>query len=80
MPTLALCQDGDIDDDFESFERMLVQLENTLLSSRSFLSAIEQNFDPSGRFKDTGFQLHEEGAWIPPRLNQIPSLTFDDLQ
>ncbi|EJK68491.1 hypothetical protein THAOC_10317 [Thalassiosira oceanica] len=52
--------DGDIDDDFESFERMLVQLENTLLSSRSFLSAIEQNFDPSGRFKDTGFQLHEE--------------------
>ena len=55
-------QDGDIDDDFESFERMLVQLENTLLSSRSFLSAIEQNFDPSGRFKETGFQLHEEGA------------------
>ena len=41
---------------------MLVQLENTLLSSRSFLSAIEQNFDPSGRFKETGFQLHEEGA------------------
>ena len=55
--------DGDIDDDFESFERMLVQLESTLLSSRSFLSAIEQNFDPSGRFRETRFQLHEEGAW-----------------
>ena len=33
-------------EDLESFERMLVQLDFTLLSCRSFVTAIEQNFDP----------------------------------
>ena len=46
------------------FERMLVQLDMTLLSSRSFAKAIEQNFDPEGYFysQKSGeiFPLHEE--------------------
>ena len=33
-------------EELESFERMLVQLDFTLLSCRSFVTAIEQNFDP----------------------------------
>jgi len=33
-------------EDLESFERMLVQVDFTLLSCRSFVTAIEQNFDP----------------------------------
>ncbi len=46
-----------INDDYEEsrtnlirLERMIMQIDFTLLSSRSFLICIEQNFDPRGRF------------------------------
>eukprot|EP00804_Cyclotella_cryptica_P021844 CCRYP_000825-RB/>CCRYP_000825-RB protein AED:0.05 eAED:0.05 QI:342/1/1/1/1/1/9/177/1131 len=48
-----------LDKEFESFERMLVQLDFSLMSCRSFVSTIEQNFDPRGRFQDAGFKMHE---------------------
>ena len=35
----------------ESFERLLVQLDFTLLSCRSFVTAIEQNFDPGCHYQ-----------------------------
>ena len=49
-----------LDNDFESFERMMVQLDYNLLSSRSFISAVEQNFDPQGRFQAAKFPLYDE--------------------
>ena len=52
--------DDDLDEEFQSFERMMVQLDFSLMSSRSFIAAIEQNFDPRGRFQDAKYQLHEE--------------------
>lgn len=39
---------------------MLIQLDYSLISSRSFISAIEQNFDPNGRFAAANFSLYEE--------------------
>ncbi|EED91652.1 hypothetical protein THAPSDRAFT_262956, partial [Thalassiosira pseudonana CCMP1335] len=53
-------EDNTLDEEFESFERMMVQLDFSLLSSRSFVSAIEQNFDPRGRFHAAKFKLYEE--------------------
>jgi hypothetical protein len=53
-------QANNVDAQFESFERMMIQLDYTILSSRSFLSAIHQNFDPSGRFASAGFAMHTE--------------------
>jgi hypothetical protein len=50
----------ELDDEFESFERMMVQLDFSLMSSRSFIAAIEQNFDPRGRFQEANYQLHDE--------------------
>lgn len=38
------------DAELESFERLLVQLDFTLLSCRSFVTAIEQNFDPGHHY------------------------------
>lgn len=52
--------DDDLDEEFESFERMMVQLDFSLMSSRSFIAAIEQNFDPRGRFQAAKYQVHEE--------------------
>lgn len=52
--------DDELDEEFESFERMMVQLDFSLMSSRSFLAAIEQNFDPRGRFQEAKYHLHEE--------------------
>ncbi len=49
-------EDDDDDDDEEcrlkliQLERMIMQIDFTLLSSRSFLICIEQNFDPRNRF------------------------------
>ena len=40
------------DEELESFERLLVQLDFTLLSCRSFVTAIEQNFDPGHHYCD----------------------------
>ncbi len=39
---------------------MMVQLDFNLLSSRSFITAIEQNFDPRGRFQAAKFPLYDE--------------------
>ena len=51
----------------ESFSRMLVQLDFSLMSSRCFLTAIEQNLDPGGLSNNenpeglrTNFRLHNE--------------------
>jgi hypothetical protein len=52
--------DDELDEEFESFERMMVQLDFSLMSSRSFIAAIEQNFDPRGRFQEAKYQVHEE--------------------
>jgi len=52
--------DNTLDSEFESFERMMVQLDFNLLSSRSFVTAIEQNFDPRGRFQCAKFPLYDE--------------------
>eukprot|EP00584_Thalassiosira_punctigera_P026636 CAMPEP_0172578504 /NCGR_PEP_ID=MMETSP1067-20121228/138769_1 /TAXON_ID=265564 ORGANISM="Thalassiosira punctigera, Strain Tpunct2005C2" /NCGR_SAMPLE_ID=MMETSP1067 /ASSEMBLY_ACC=CAM_ASM_000444 /LENGTH=1253 /DNA_ID=CAMNT_0013371201 /DNA_START=412 /DNA_END=4173 /DNA_ORIENTATION=- len=52
--------DNTLDSEFESFERMMVQLDFNLLSSRSFITAIEQNFDPRGRFQAAKFPLYDE--------------------
>ena len=52
--------DNSLDDKFESFERMMVQLDFNLLSSRSFITAIEQNFDSHGRFQAAKFPLWDE--------------------
>ena len=38
----------------------MVQLDFNLLSSRSFVTAIEQNFDPRGRFQAAKFPLYDE--------------------
>lgn len=38
----------------------MVQLDFNLLSSRSFITAIEQNFDPHGRFQEMKFPLWDE--------------------
>ena len=53
-------EDDELDDEFESFERLIFQLDFSLMSSRSFIAAIEQNFDPRGRFHGAKYQLHEE--------------------
>mmetsp|Transcript_26731 Transcript_26731/g.55214 ORF Transcript_26731/g.55214 Transcript_26731/m.55214 type:complete len:1342 (+) Transcript_26731:142-4167(+) len=47
-------------ENIESLERMMVQIEFNILSSRSFIAAIEQNFDPRGRFQSAKFHLHDE--------------------
>lgn len=47
-------------EEFESFERMMIQLDYNLLSCRSFINAIEQNFDPTNRFHNANFPLYEE--------------------
>lgn len=47
-------------ENIESLERMMVQIEFNILSSRSFIAAIEQNFDPRGRFQAAKFHLHDE--------------------
>lgn len=52
--------DDELDEEFESFERMMVQLDFSLMSSRSFIAAIEQNFDPRGRFQEAKYHVHEE--------------------
>lgn len=52
--------DNTLDSEFESFERMMVQLDFNLLSSRCFITAIEQNFDPRGRFQAAKFPLYDE--------------------
>ena len=52
--------DGALDPEFASFERMMAQLDFHLMSSRSFVSAIEQNFDPRGRFRAAKFPLYDE--------------------
>mmetsp|Transcript_22201 Transcript_22201/g.36299 ORF Transcript_22201/g.36299 Transcript_22201/m.36299 type:complete len:1318 (-) Transcript_22201:84-4037(-) len=52
--------DDELDEEFESFERMMVQLDFSLMSSRSFIAAIEQNFDPRGRFQEAKYDVHEE--------------------
>lgn len=52
--------DSKLDSDFESFERMIIQLDMNLLSSRSFITSIEQNFDPRGRFQAAKFALWDE--------------------
>mmetsp|Transcript_21613 Transcript_21613/g.52202 ORF Transcript_21613/g.52202 Transcript_21613/m.52202 type:complete len:1326 (+) Transcript_21613:117-4094(+) len=52
--------DNTLDSEFESFERMMVQLDFNLLSSRSFNAAVEQNFDPRGRFQAARFPLYDE--------------------
>mmetsp|Transcript_20449 Transcript_20449/g.44383 ORF Transcript_20449/g.44383 Transcript_20449/m.44383 type:complete len:1312 (+) Transcript_20449:63-3998(+) len=52
--------DTTLDSEFESFERMMVQLDFNLLSSRCFITAIEQNFDPRGRFQAAKFPLFDE--------------------
>ena len=49
-----------LDSEFESFERMIIQLDLNLLSSRSFITSIEQNFDPRGRFQAAKFALWDE--------------------
>ena len=46
--------------DFESFERLIIQLDYNLMSSRSFISTIEQNFDPNGRFQAANYNLYLE--------------------
>lgn len=53
--------------DMESLSRMLVQLDFSLMSSRCFLTAIEQNLDPGGFSNDdntgslrTNLRLHQE--------------------
>lgn len=56
---LSCAQDHTLDADFESFERMMVQLDH-LLSSRSFVVAVEQNFDSRGRFQAAKFPLYDE--------------------
>ena len=38
----------------------MVQLDCNLMSSRSFIAAIEQNFDPRGRFQAATFPLWDE--------------------
>lgn len=52
--------DSNLDSEFESFERMIIQLDLNLLSSRSFITSIEQNFDPRGRFQAAKFELWNE--------------------
>lgn len=52
--------DSKLDSDFESFERMIIQLDMNLLSSRSFITSIEQNFDPRGRFQSAKFAMWDE--------------------
>jgi len=47
-------------EEFESFERMMIQLDYNLLSCRSFINAIEQNFDPTNRFHNANFPLYDE--------------------
>ena len=41
----------EVREELESFERLLVQLDFTLLSCRSFVTAIEQNFDPGCHYQ-----------------------------
>jgi hypothetical protein len=53
-------KDNALDGEFESFERMMVQLDFNLMSSRSFIAAIEQDFDPCGRFQAAKFPLWDE--------------------
>lgn len=53
-------QANTLDNDFESLERMMIQLDYSLMSSRSFISTIEQNFDPNGRFQAVNFNLYQE--------------------
>jgi hypothetical protein len=53
-------KDNALNGEFESFERMMVQLDFNLMSSRSFIAAIEQNFDPRGRFQAAKFPLYDE--------------------
>ena len=48
------------EEEFESFERMMIQLDYNLLSCRSFINAIEQNFDPTNRFHNANFPLYDE--------------------
>lgn len=38
----------------------MVQLDFSLMSCRSFVSTIEQNFDPRGRFQEAGFKMYEK--------------------
>lgn len=58
--SLIKTQAHQLENEFEAFERMLIQLDYNLMSSRSFVSTIEQNFDPDGRFQAANFNLHEE--------------------
>ena len=53
-------EDDELEEEFESFERMMVQLDFSIMSSRSFIAAIEQNFDPRGRFQEAKYQVHDE--------------------
>lgn len=56
--SIMLLQANKLENDFESFERMMIQLDYNLMSSRFFVSTIEQNFDPNGRFQAANFNLH----------------------
>ncbi len=54
--------EGEVDPDFAAFEQLVVGLDQSVLSSNSFLLCIEQNFNPTG--SDTGVRgnaaLHNE--------------------
>ena len=48
---VAMQKDLRRDAKMESFERLLIQLDYTLMSSRNFITAVEQKFDPGSHYR-----------------------------